>query len=76
VTKTAAAPAELELLEWWAELMELPCVAIGGITPANCGKLVAAGADFLAVCDAVWSNPEGPAAAVRAFNAAMAGARA
>jgi len=76
VTKTAAAPAELELLEWWAELMELPCVAVGGITPANCGKLVAAGADFLAVCDAVWSNPEGPAAAVRAFNAAMAGARA
>ncbi len=71
VTKREAAPAELELLEWWAELMELPCVAIGGITPANCGPVVAAGADFLAVCDAVWTHAEGPAEAVRAFNTAI-----
>jgi thiamine-phosphate pyrophosphorylase len=76
VTKSAAAPAELELLEWWAELMELPCVAIGGITPENCGPVVAAGADFLAVCDAVWNHPEGPAEAVRAFNTAISWAAA
>jgi thiamine-phosphate pyrophosphorylase len=70
-TKTEAAPAGLEVLQWWSELMELPCVAIGGITPENCGPIVAAGADFLAVCDAVWNHPEGPAEAVRAFNAAI-----
>ena len=64
-----------EILEWWSELMEIPCVAIGGITPANCGPLVRAGADFLAVVTAVWNHPEGPAAAVRAFNDAIAGAR-
>ena len=56
---------ELELLTWWQNLMEIPCVAIGGITPENCAPLVAAGADFLAVSRAVWGGDE--AEAVRAF---------
>lgn len=60
-----------ELLTWWSELMEVPCVAIGGITPENCAPLVQAGADFLAVVTAVWNHPDGPGAAVRAFNAAI-----
>ncbi len=72
-TKAPPAMADLALLAWWSELMEVPCVAIGGITPANCRPLVEAGADFLAVSAAVWADPEGPAAAVRAFRAAMAG---
>lgn len=49
--------------------MELPCVAIGGITVDNAAPLVRAGADFLAVSAGVWQHPEGPAAAVREFNA-------
>jgi thiamine-phosphate pyrophosphorylase len=53
-------------------LFELPCVAIGGITPENCGELVQAGADFLAVSHAVWSNSE--AAAVMDFERAIAAA--
>ena len=57
--------AEPELLTWWQTLMEIPCVAIGGITPDNCGPLVDAGADFLAVSAAVWRGDE--AEAVRAF---------
>jgi len=57
------------LLEWWSGLFELPCVAIGGITPANSAPLVAAGADFLAVSHAVWGGDE--AAAVRAFAEAL-----
>ena len=63
---------EPDILEWWSELMEIPCVAIGGITRANCGPLVRAGADFIAVVTAVWNHPEGPAAGVRALNAAIA----
>ena len=66
-TKEPPAMAELDILTWWSDLMELPCVAIGGITPENCAPLVEAGADFLAVSAAVWSHPDGPAAAVRAF---------
>lgn len=52
--------------------MEIPCVAIGGITPQNCRPLVAAGADFLAVSAGVWAHADGPAAAVAAFNAEIA----
>ncbi|GBQ21986.1 thiamine phosphate synthase [Gluconacetobacter sacchari] len=66
--------APVELLEWWSAMMELPVVAIGGITAENCGPLVRAGADFLAVISAVWSHPEGPAAGVRAMNQAIAAA--
>lgn len=62
-----------ELLEWWSSLFEIPCVAIGGITPDNCVPLVAAGADFLAVSGAVWSGDE--VAAIKAFAAALAGPR-
>jgi thiamine-phosphate pyrophosphorylase len=71
-TKEPPAMAELDLLSWWSELMELPCVAIGGITPENCGPVIAAGADFLAVSASVWSHKNGPAAAVRAFGKALA----
>jgi thiamine-phosphate pyrophosphorylase len=70
-TKEVVHKAEPELLEWWSEMFELPCVAIGGITAENCAPLVRAGADFLAVIGAVWSHPEGPAAGVRAMNAAI-----
>lgn len=64
-TKASEHRPELELLEWWQGIFEIPCVAIGGVTPANCSPLVEAGADFLAVSGAVWSGDE--AAAVRAF---------
>lgn len=72
-TKTKEAPtsAEPALLEWWAFATTVPCVAIGGITPGNCRPLVRAGADFLAVASAVWEHPEGPEAAVKAFEKAI-----
>jgi thiamine-phosphate pyrophosphorylase len=70
-TKDAPTRADPEILRWWSELMEIPCVAIGGITAENCVPLVQAGADFLAVVGVVWSHPEGAAAGVRAMNAAI-----
>lgn len=70
-TKEAPTRAEPELLRWWSELMELPVVAIGGITAENCAPLVAAGADFLAVVGAVWNHPDGPAGGVRALEKAI-----
>ena len=71
-TKDTDIRADPELLRWWSEMMELPVVAIGGITPANCAPLVQAGADFLAVVSAVWTHPDGPAGGVRAMNDAIA----
>ena len=58
-----------DMIERWVQLFEIPLVAIGGITPDNCGPLVAAGADFLAVSGAVWNGDEG--AAVEAFAKAI-----
>ena len=60
-----------DILSWWQEFMVLPCVAIGGINPGNCGALVRAGADFIAVITAVWNHPDGPAKAVSEFNIAI-----
>jgi thiamine-phosphate pyrophosphorylase len=71
-TKATTARPDLEILTDWQEIMQIPCVAIGGITVENCAPLVAAGADFLAVSSGVWAHADGPEAAVRTFNAVFA----
>ncbi|MDE1173757.1 MAG: thiamine phosphate synthase [Parvibaculaceae bacterium] len=71
-TKEPKTQADIELLKWWAEVFEVPCVAIGGITTQNAAPLIEAGADFLAVSSGVWAHPQGPAAAVTEFNRLMA----
>lgn len=68
-TKEVKHHPEPVILSWWSTLFELPCVAIGGITPANAAPLVAAGADFIAVSGAVWNGDE--AEAVRAFGSVL-----
>ena len=73
-TKRTTARAPLDILENWQSVATVPCVAIGGITAANCGPLVSAGADFLAVSSGVWAHPGGPAEAVRAYERAIADA--
>ncbi len=60
--------AEPDLLEWWSQFVEIPSVAIGGITHQNARPLVEAGADFLAVSSGVWQHADGPAAAVAQFH--------
>lgn len=71
-TKEVKHQADLETVEMWSQFTEVPCVAIGGITPENAKAVVEAGADFIAVSGAVWNHPEGPSAAVKAFNALLA----
>ena len=71
-TKDAPTTAEPEILSIWQETMEVPSVAIGGITADNAADLATAGADFLAVSAGVWKHPAGPAAGVAAINAAIA----
>jgi thiamine-phosphate pyrophosphorylase len=71
-TKDAPTRADPEILTDWQAHIETPCVAIGGITAENAQGLAKAGADFLAVSAGVWAYPEGPAAAVKAINAAIA----
>ncbi|GGD50075.1 thiamine phosphate synthase [Erythrobacter arachoides] len=68
-TKISDHRPDTEVLEWWSGLFEIPCVAIGGITPGNCAPLVEAGADFLAVSHAVWGGDE--VSAMQAFAKAL-----
>ena len=70
-TKDKTVPADPDILSIWQETMELPCVAIGGITVENAAPLVTAGADFIAVSSGVWSHPDGAPAAIAAFNALL-----
>lgn len=69
-TKETRHRPEPVILSWWSALFELPCVAIGGITPENAPPLVKAGADFLAVSGAIWGGDE--EAAMKAFAALLA----
>jgi thiamine-phosphate pyrophosphorylase len=54
--------AVIERVAWWAEVFEIPCV---GYAPAldAIDALVVAGADFIAVGDALFEDPRGPKAA-------------
>jgi thiamine-phosphate pyrophosphorylase len=67
-----AAPDAIETLGWWASMMEVPCVAVGGITPERASGIAATGCEFICAVSAVWNHPEGPGAAVAAFHAALA----
>ena len=75
ITKDSTARPTPDILTWWQEVMEPPCVAIGGVTAENGQILAAAGADFLAVSSGVWQHCEGPVAAVRAFDKIFAAYR-
>ena len=68
ITKDVAHRADTDILQWWSSIMEVPCVAIGGVTPDNALPLVESGADFLAVSQGVWGDEKGPAHAVSRFN--------
>lgn len=67
-TKTPKFRAELEILEWWHQAVEVPSVAIGGITVDNAAQLIESGADFIAVSSGVWNHPKGAAEAVKQFS--------
>ena len=64
-TKPDAPQAELTLLEQARRQIELPIAAIGGITPDNAPQLHAAGADMLAVVNALFGQSDIEAAARR-----------
>ncbi len=58
----------VELVHDWCAYTEIPCIAIGGITPQNCVPLAEAGADFVAAITSVWEHPGGAGEAVRQFS--------
>jgi thiamine-phosphate pyrophosphorylase len=61
--KPDAVRTNIELLRQAKNLLRIPVVAIGGITPDNAPELVAAGADAIAVITGVFGQPDIQAAA-------------
>jgi len=67
-TKETSHRPSLDILTIWQETVEVPCVAIGGVTVETAQDLARAGADFIAVSAGVWSYIRGAASAVKEFN--------
>jgi thiamine-phosphate pyrophosphorylase len=55
----------LEQLQWWADLVELPCVGYAANLD-EVGPLARTGTDFIAPGDWIWTHPQGTAAAIAA----------
>lgn len=72
-TKDVKFHAEPEILTWWQDLMEIPCVAIGGINIENSLPIINAGADFIAVSSGVWNYEGGIQAALLKFQTQING---
>lgn len=58
----------LALAEWWAELVEVPCVVLAGSVIESVEAVAATGADFAAVSSAVFTGTLEPGEAVRQAN--------
>lgn len=66
-TKEVIHHADIEILKWWQDIMEIPCVAIGGINIDNALPIINAGADFIAISSGVWNYEGGIKAALTKF---------
>src|SRR5580693_8753791 len=54
-----------ELLLWWAEVVEIPCIGYAGHAD-EVAVLARTGADFVALGEWIWTEPQGAAAAIAA----------
>lgn len=61
--------AEPDLFEWWSQVIEVPCVAEGGLDAAMIAKL-APMTDFFAIGDEIWSTDD-PVAALKTLWSAV-----
>jgi thiamine-phosphate pyrophosphorylase len=66
----APLPERLERVEWWSGIFNVPCVAYAASLD-EIAPLATAGADFVALGDAVWRDARGPASAMRDAAAAL-----
>jgi thiamine-phosphate pyrophosphorylase len=64
-TQSAPHPRSVDLVAWWAELMEIPAVIMAGASLDSLDAALATGADFVALHRAVWEHEAGPDDAVR-----------
>jgi thiamine-phosphate pyrophosphorylase len=66
--KPEAHPKNVALAEWWASMIEIPCIAMGGTSVESVVIVAESGAEFVALRSAVFEAEGGPAAAVARAN--------
>jgi thiamine-phosphate pyrophosphorylase len=66
--KPEAHPKNLALAEWWASMVEIPCIVMGGTDTQSALAVAETGAEFVGMRESVFSNAQGPAEAVRRIN--------
>jgi len=66
-TKDPKARAQIKIIKDWLFISNIPCVAIGGITPLNCKELIEVGVDHMAVISSIWDSKKDPIEVVKDF---------
>ncbi|OHV75433.1 thiamine phosphate synthase [Ensifer sp. LCM 4579] len=69
--KPEAHPKNLALAEWWASMIEIPCVVMGGADPQSALAVAETGAEFVALRRAVFADPVQAPSVVAAVNALL-----
>ncbi|WP_234186478.1 thiamine phosphate synthase [Shinella sp. NM-101] len=69
--KPDAHPKNLALAEWWASMVEIPCIVLGGTDPQSALAVAEAGAEFVALDKAVFADPAQAPHVVAAVNALL-----
>ncbi|MBW9091268.1 thiamine phosphate synthase [Rhizobium wenxiniae] len=69
--KPEAHPKNVALAEWWASMIEIPCIVMGGSDVESVVVVAESGAEFVALRDAVFAVAVGPAEAVAKANALL-----
>jgi thiamine-phosphate pyrophosphorylase len=64
-------PRNLSLGQWWAEMIEIPCIVMAGSDPESVATVAATGAEFVAVSAAVFGDGVDAGAAVARANALL-----
>jgi thiamine-phosphate pyrophosphorylase len=69
--KPEAHPKNVALAEWWASMIEIPCIVMGGTDPESVVAVAESGAEFVALRLAVFAEPEQAPAIVASVNAIL-----
>ena len=69
--KPDAHPKNLALAEWWASMIAIPCIVMGGTNPESALAIAESGAEFAALRLAVFADPARAAAIIQEANALL-----
>lgn len=64
-------PRNLKLGQWWAEMVQVPCIVAGGLELDSALTVAATGVEFVALSEAIFSGDRDPAESVATVNAAL-----